>query len=181
MKVLEGLRAKKTHRQIAVDIFGVREVKAKWYTDGGMRSQVRQWIAKAKAHGRGRLARPRARLRWSWFLGQEGGGVKVYPGNRSCRHTFWDSSLRTIVFDAGADERQKTAPRAIVGLLLLAGSGLEARGESRRGYAAMTDGPPLASGLEPGTRLARSFHDANRIKAGSAPAGRGSRRCASSR
>ena len=56
MKVLEGLRAKKTHRQIAVDIFGVREVKAKWYTDGGMRSQVRQWIAKAKAHGRGRRA-----------------------------------------------------------------------------------------------------------------------------
>ena len=49
MKVLEGLRAKKTHRQIAEDIFGAEEVKAEWYTDGGMRSQVRRWISKARA------------------------------------------------------------------------------------------------------------------------------------
>ena len=47
--MLDGLRADKTHRQIAEDIYGAAEVKAKWHTDGWMRSQVRRWIAKARA------------------------------------------------------------------------------------------------------------------------------------
>ena len=49
VKVLDGLRADKTHRQIAEDIYGVEEVAAEWHTDGWMRSQVRRWIAKARA------------------------------------------------------------------------------------------------------------------------------------
>lgn len=47
--MLEGLRAEKTPREIAMDIYGPAEVAAKWYSDGGMRSQVRRWIDKAKA------------------------------------------------------------------------------------------------------------------------------------
>ena len=53
MKVLDGLRAKKTQRQIAEDIFGAEEVEAEWYPDGGMRSQMRRWIKKAKALAEG--------------------------------------------------------------------------------------------------------------------------------
>ena len=53
MKVLEGLKAEKTPRRIAEDIFGAAEVAAHWHTDGWMRSQVRRWIAKAKALGDG--------------------------------------------------------------------------------------------------------------------------------
>ena len=49
MKVIDGLREGKKPRQIAVDIFGAEEVKAEWYTDGGMRSQIRRWIPKARA------------------------------------------------------------------------------------------------------------------------------------
>ena len=49
MKALDGLRAGKTPRQIAVDIYGADEVAAEWYSDGGMRSQVRRWIDKARA------------------------------------------------------------------------------------------------------------------------------------
>ena len=30
-------------------IFGAEEVKAEWYADGGMRSQIRRWIPKARA------------------------------------------------------------------------------------------------------------------------------------
>ena len=57
MKVLDGLRAGEKPREIAKDIYGADEVKAEWYTDGGMRSQVRRWISKARAPRRGRLAR----------------------------------------------------------------------------------------------------------------------------
>ena len=49
VKVLEGLRAERTQREIAEDIFGADEVAADWYSDGGMRSQVRRWIRKARA------------------------------------------------------------------------------------------------------------------------------------
>ena len=49
MKVIDGLREGKKPRQIAVDIFGAEEVKAEWYADGGMRSQIRRWIPKARA------------------------------------------------------------------------------------------------------------------------------------
>ena len=49
MKALDGLRAGKTPRQIAVDIYGADEVAAEWYSDGGMCSQVRRWIDKASA------------------------------------------------------------------------------------------------------------------------------------
>ena len=49
MKVLDGQREGKTHRQIAEDIFGAEEVAAEWHPDGWMRSQVRRWIAKARA------------------------------------------------------------------------------------------------------------------------------------
>ena len=53
MKVLDGLRAEKTHRQIAEDVFGADEVAAKWHPDGWMRSQVRRWIPRAKALAEG--------------------------------------------------------------------------------------------------------------------------------
>ena len=49
MKAMVGLQAGKKPRQIAVDIYGAEEVKANWYSDGGMRSQVRRWIDKARA------------------------------------------------------------------------------------------------------------------------------------
>ena len=49
MKVLEGLRAEKSPREMAVDIYGADEVTAEWYSDGGMRSQVLCWIPKARA------------------------------------------------------------------------------------------------------------------------------------
>ena len=53
MKVLDGLREEKTQRQIAEDIFGTDEVKAKWGPDGWMRSQVRRRIPKARALAEG--------------------------------------------------------------------------------------------------------------------------------
>ena len=49
MRVLDGLRAEKTQRQIAEDIYGADKVAAEWHSDGWMRSQVRRWIPKARA------------------------------------------------------------------------------------------------------------------------------------
>ena len=49
VKAMVGLQAGKTPRQIAVDIYGADEVRANWYSHGGMRSQVRRWIDKALA------------------------------------------------------------------------------------------------------------------------------------
>lgn len=43
------MRADKTHRQIAEDIYGKAEVAAEWHGDSWMRSQVRRWIPKAQA------------------------------------------------------------------------------------------------------------------------------------
>ena len=40
VKVLDGLRAKKTQRQIAEDIFGADEVAAKWHPDSWMRDRA---------------------------------------------------------------------------------------------------------------------------------------------
>ena len=49
MKVLDGLREGRKPRQIAVEIFGAERVRAEWYAHGGMRSQIRPWIPKARA------------------------------------------------------------------------------------------------------------------------------------
>ena len=49
VKVMDGLRAEKTARQMAVDIYGKAAVGAEWYPDGWMRSQIRRWIPKAQA------------------------------------------------------------------------------------------------------------------------------------
>ena len=49
MKAMVGLQAGKTPHQIAMDIYGADEVAANWYSDGGMRSQLRRWIPKARA------------------------------------------------------------------------------------------------------------------------------------
>ena len=49
MKAMVGLQAGKTSHRIAMDIYGADEVAANWYSDGGMRSQVRRWIPKAQA------------------------------------------------------------------------------------------------------------------------------------
>ena len=57
-KVLDGLRAGKKPREIAVDIYGAEEVRDMWYPDSGMRSQMRRWLDKAERHDRRRLARP---------------------------------------------------------------------------------------------------------------------------
>ena len=49
VKVVDGLRAGKTQRQIAVDIYGADAVAADWHSDGWIRSQVRRWMPKARA------------------------------------------------------------------------------------------------------------------------------------
>ena len=49
VKAMVGLQAGKKPRQIAEDIYGADEVKANWYPDSGMRSQVRRRIDKARA------------------------------------------------------------------------------------------------------------------------------------
>ena len=71
MKALDGLRAGKTPRQIAVDIYGADEVAAEWYSDGGMRSQVRRWIDKAS--GPWRTA---AGATWCRAMGPSGDRVR---------------------------------------------------------------------------------------------------------
>ena len=53
IQVLDGLRAGKKPREMAVDIFGADRVAEDWYPDGGMRSQMRRWIAKAEALSEG--------------------------------------------------------------------------------------------------------------------------------
>ena len=49
VKVLDGIRAGKTQRGMARDIWGDARVALEWSSDGWMRSQVRRWIPKAKA------------------------------------------------------------------------------------------------------------------------------------
>ena len=49
MTVLDGLKAEKSHRRIAEDIFGKAAVDAEWHSDSWMRSQVRRWISRARA------------------------------------------------------------------------------------------------------------------------------------
>ena len=49
VKVLDGLRAGKTHRGMAQDIWGEARVAEVWGSDSWMRSQVRRWIPKATA------------------------------------------------------------------------------------------------------------------------------------
>ena len=49
MTVLDGLKAGKTQRRIAEDVWGAERVAAEWDPDGWMRSQVRRWTRKAGA------------------------------------------------------------------------------------------------------------------------------------
>ena len=48
-EVLDGLKAGKTQRLIAEDIWGAQRVAAEWHPDGWMRSQVKRWVVKARA------------------------------------------------------------------------------------------------------------------------------------
>ena len=52
-KVMLGLRAGKSPHQMTGDIYGASHVAADWYSDGGMRSQIRRWIPEAKALAEG--------------------------------------------------------------------------------------------------------------------------------
>ena len=44
---LDGVLAGKSHRRIAIDIYGAAKVAAGWYEDGGLRSRVRRRIDKS--------------------------------------------------------------------------------------------------------------------------------------
>ena len=46
---MEGLKAGRTQRGIAVDVWGAEAVAGAWGPDSWMRAQVRRRIAKAKA------------------------------------------------------------------------------------------------------------------------------------
>ena len=80
VKAMVGLRAGKKPRQIAVDIYGADEVKANWYPDGGMRSQVRRWIDKAQRPGGRRLARPGLRATGPNIDRDSANVIQVQPG-----------------------------------------------------------------------------------------------------
>ena len=49
LKVMRGLRAGRTPRGIAMDVWGEEAVAEEWSPDSWMRSQVRRWIPKAEA------------------------------------------------------------------------------------------------------------------------------------
>ena len=49
MTVLRLLKEGRTQRGIATAIWGEADVARHWAADGWMRSQVRRWIAKARA------------------------------------------------------------------------------------------------------------------------------------
>ena len=44
-----GLRAGKSLREIAIDLYGVEEVAAGWHRDGWMRAMVRRLVGRARA------------------------------------------------------------------------------------------------------------------------------------
>ena len=46
---MEGLKAGRTARGIAIDVWGEEAVAAEWGPDSWMRAQVRRWILKARA------------------------------------------------------------------------------------------------------------------------------------
>ena len=46
---MDGLAAGRSARGIAEDVWGEEAVAVEWGPDGWMRSQVRRWIAKARA------------------------------------------------------------------------------------------------------------------------------------
>ena len=49
LKAVDGVAAKKTVKQIAVDIHGAEKVAAKgWYPDSDLRAQVRRLVEKAR-------------------------------------------------------------------------------------------------------------------------------------
>ena len=45
---LDGALAGKTHRRIAIDLYGAAEVDANWYEDGSLRSRVRRRIDRSR-------------------------------------------------------------------------------------------------------------------------------------
>lgn len=49
MTVMAGLKAGRTQRGIATDVWGAEAVAGAWASDSWMRAQVRRWIRKAKA------------------------------------------------------------------------------------------------------------------------------------
>ncbi|MDE0521021.1 MAG: DUF2285 domain-containing protein [Boseongicola sp.] len=49
LTVMDGLAAGRSARGIATDVWGEEAVAREWSADGWMRSQVRRWIAKARA------------------------------------------------------------------------------------------------------------------------------------
>ena len=51
--VMAGLRAGKTPRGVAEDVWGKEDVAEIWTSDCWMRSQVRRWIPKAQALAEG--------------------------------------------------------------------------------------------------------------------------------
>ena len=49
MAVMQAMKEGLTQRGIAAAVWGEAEVARHWASDGWMRSQVRRWIAKARA------------------------------------------------------------------------------------------------------------------------------------
>ena len=61
MTVMERLKAGRTPRGIAMEVWGAEAVESEWGSDSWMRAQVRRWIRKARALAEGgwRDHRPR--------------------------------------------------------------------------------------------------------------------------
>ena len=49
LTALKGVRARKSARQIAIDIHGEDEVAASWYSDSARRAQIRRLVRKVRA------------------------------------------------------------------------------------------------------------------------------------
>ena len=65
---LAGLRSGKSHREIAVDLYGADEMAADWHVDSRMRAKVRRlvsraWTALDDGSPAGRGATPRGTVR----------------------------------------------------------------------------------------------------------------------
>ena len=65
---LAGIRSGKSHREIAVDLYGADAVAADWHVDSRMRAKVRRLVDRARAASgdgspAGRGATPRGTVR----------------------------------------------------------------------------------------------------------------------
>ena len=65
---LAGIRSGKSHREIAVDLYGADAVTADWHVDSRMRAKVRRLVDRARAVSgdgppAGRGAAPRSTVR----------------------------------------------------------------------------------------------------------------------